>query len=121
MKPVTFIVPGRFDNPTNGAHGHWAVKASKRKSQRARVHLLMPALDLDPLFRVTMTRISSGELDFDGLVSSLKSARDAIAWKLGVDDRTRLVEWRYQQEKGPRGEPAVRVTIEQLGNFDSVP
>ena len=48
---------------------------------------------------VTMTRVSPRGLDDDNLRSALKATRDGIADKLGVDDRSPLVEWRYAQRQ----------------------
>lgn len=61
---------------------------------------------------VTLTRISPGVLDDDGVPSSCKSVRDGIADWLGINDRHRhIVEYRYQQERGKRGEYGVRVEV----------
>lgn len=59
---------------------------------------------------VRLIRQSAGELDDDGLVSSCKSARDACADFLGVDDKRRdVVRYLYDQEKCKRGEWGLRV------------
>jgi hypothetical protein len=48
-------------------------------------------------------------MDDDGAQASCKAIRDGIADKLGVNDGSDLVTWRYAQEKGPY---SVRVEIE---------
>lgn len=64
--------------------------------------------------RVTMTRISAGELDDDGLCGSLKRIRDGIADALGIKDGPRdPAKWHYQQRKGPQGYHAVEILIEK--------
>src|SRR5678815_1117800 len=73
---------------------------------------------------VTLTRISSGSLDDDGLRGALKTVRDGVADWLGVDDRDPIVEWRYEQLLCPRGFWATRVAVEvddeDLGVLDRV-
>lgn len=75
-------------------------------------------LGLEPMpvpnfFRVTLIRISAGELDTDGLAGALKAVRDEVAAWLGIDDSARSpASWRYGQQRGPRGVRAVRIEIE---------
>lgn len=49
-------------------------------------------------------------MDFDGLVNSLKSVRDAVARHYDVDDGSDLYRWEYKQERGK--EYAVVIMIE---------
>lgn len=115
MRPIEFEVPIRTKNPLNSSWGHWSVNAKKRATQRRAVALKFPPIQLRPVFRVEMTRVSSGTLDDDGLRASLKSVRDAVAFKLGVDDRPGgLVIWAYRQERGEPKKQAVRVRIEVI-------
>lgn len=109
MTPITFTVQIKTKNPLNQSWGHWATQAKKRNNERAAVLAKMPRLNLTPVFRVTLTRISKGTMDDDNLRATLKSVRDAVASRLGVDDRSALVKWEYEQAKG---EPAVKVTIQ---------
>lgn len=49
---------------------------------------------------VSLTRLSpSNGLDDDNLPGSMKGVRDQIAAWLGVDDRSKLVTWRYDQRR----------------------
>jgi hypothetical protein len=53
-------------------------------------------------------------LDDDNAQGALKNVRDGIADALGVDDRTPLVEWRYDQTRGKPREYGVRILIEKI-------
>jgi len=46
---------------------------------------------------VTITSYRRAELDFDNLVSGLKSLRDAIASSLALDDADKRLRWEYSQ------------------------
>lgn len=114
MRPVEFELEIKTPNRSNGDRVHWAVIAKERKNQRRAVGLKCPPLKPDPALVVTLTRRSSGTLDDDGLRTALKSARDAIAAKLRVDDATPLVRWEYRQEPAPPGRQALHVRVESL-------
>lgn len=63
-------------------------------------------------FDVRLERISSGALDpHDGLPGACKTAVDAIAEWLGIDDGDPFVRWQYGQFKCERGFQGVRITI----------
>lgn len=64
-----------------------------------------------PPVEVVLTRIAPRELDDDNLARSFKAVRDQVAVHLGVDDRSKLVTWRYAQEKGKPREYAVRIEV----------
>ncbi len=108
---ISFTVPIQTESMSN-ARLHWAIKAKKVKSQRsATAYRTPPALKtLGPLLVVTLTRVSPRQMDDDNLRGALKGVRDQVASALGVDDRSKLVRWDYEQEKG---EPAVDVTVEE--------
>ncbi len=108
-----FELPIQTKNITN-QRVHWAVKAGEAKSQKRWVRLKFPHDHLRPLVRVTMTRVSAGTMDDDGLRAALKGIRDGIAIRLGVNDGGPLVRWEYAQEKGPIGKHLVRVRVELL-------
>jgi hypothetical protein len=121
MKPIEGVIQIKTSNPNNGGHGHWAVQARKRKTERA-LALVATAplrLTLEPIIRITLTRLSRAvRMDPDGLVSSLKSIQDGVAARLRIDDGSPLVEWVYRQEDG---EPGVRYRIEPLVTSSSPP
>lgn len=79
-------------------HLHWRVRHKRAKEQRTAAALAFPAGNQLPL-TIRLTRRSPGTLDDDNLPPSLKSIRDGIADKLGVDDRDPRVKWVYQQER----------------------
>ena len=102
-------IPGLRLDVTANSRLHWAARAKRVKRQRAIVGLMLRAVDRPALpCVVTITRRSPGTLDDDNAVSSAKATRDAVAQWLGVDDRSPLVTWRVEQERGPWG---VRVVV----------
>lgn len=118
---IEFIIPIKTVNEANGSHGHWRVKASRRKVQRnmsfgmTSMRLPLPHLRAECLpCIVTLARQSAGTLDDDNLRVSLKSIRDGIADAYGLADNDPRFEWRYGQEKAKRGVCGVRVRIESV-------
>jgi len=107
---ITFTLPIETVSEAN-VRVHWAVRADRAKKQRSKALLLCPRWDAGPLLRVELVRLAPRRLDTDNLVSAVKAVRDGIAARLGVDDGSPLVEWRYGQMKGL---PSVRVTIQRL-------
>lgn len=79
---------------------HWRVRHRRVQYQREAVGLMMPHGVPVPSV-VTLTRVSPGILDDDNLQASLKSVRDEIAKRSGIDDRDPRVQWRYAQRRGP--------------------
>jgi hypothetical protein len=105
---------------TANSREHWGTRARNARRQRAAVGKVLSA---KPMPRgpwvVTLTRIAERLLDTDGLTSSLKAVRDAVADRLGCDDGPRApVTWRYEQGRGPRG---VRIEIGSRGEEPSHP
>ncbi len=86
---------------------HWRDRAKRMKAARHFARLMVKSAlvrhPVKPALMVTLTRVAPQLLDNDGLVSSLKAIRDGVADALHVDDRTRLVRWRYAQQKGDWG------------------
>jgi hypothetical protein len=114
-KELELWIPVRTRNPTNGAHGHWSVTAEMRKRVRRTTDLAWLEAGLQhriqPVLRITLTRVSPRALDDDNLRPALKSVRDAVAMRLRADDATPLIRWEYQQTFGR--EMMVRVLIER--------
>lgn len=120
---IEFVIPVKTVNEANGSHGHWRVKASRRKHQRkvaaccvhAKVTIDGPPYGYPHLpVVVIMSRMSAGTLDDDNLRVSLKAIRDGIADAFGLPDNDPRIEWRYGQEKCKRGAYGVRVRIEAM-------
>jgi hypothetical protein len=105
---LEFEVPVKATNTLN-ARMHWAVKAKRVSAERRKVALLMPRHQLRPVLVVTLTRVGPRELDDDNLAGACKGVRDAVAAAMRIDDGSKLITWKYEQEKG---DYAVRVRIE---------
>lgn len=95
------------------AREHWRKRAARVKVEReaASWSLLSRKWILRVPCTVTLTRLSAGTLDFDNLVGAFKGARDGVADALGVADNHPGIEWRYAQERCPRGSYGVRIEI----------
>lgn len=81
---------------------HWSARAKRAKSDRLIAGLATPA-GLKPPLTITLTRIYTGRgrpYDTDGLAAAFKGVRDGIADKIGVDDGSPLLIWRYEQRQG---------------------
>jgi hypothetical protein len=112
MTPITFELPIKTVNESNGMQGHWQSKAGRRKRHHAAVNYRWPRdVKFAPALVVTLTRLSAGTLDDDGLRAALKAIRDGVASKLKVDDASDLVSWVYAQERCAKGTHSVRVEI----------
>lgn len=114
---IEFEMAIKTVNESNGQHGHWRAKSSRRKAQRraVRLGLFGCRLPLLPVV-VTITRISAGTLDeHDNLRGALKSVVDEIAEHYGLPDKHPDFEWRYQQERCAPKRYGVRIRIEAKG------
>lgn len=112
---ITVILPLHTHNSTNNRR-HWRFVWTRSKRERGTAAMLvrnqLVRNGVKPPAVVTITRLSAGELDDDGLRSALKSVRDGIADAFGVDDSARSpLRFEYAQEKCKRGAYAVRVEI----------
>ena len=88
---------------------HWSKRARRAKSERTQAFVETFGIrKLLPL-TVTLTRVAPRMLDDDNLRGSLKSIRDGIADRLGIDDRDPRVKWKYAQRKGKPREYAVDI------------
>ncbi|MHB8531717.1 MAG: hypothetical protein ACYDC2_03250 [Solirubrobacteraceae bacterium] len=119
-------LPVKTTNPLNGSRGNTmvahAIKARARAQQRAVAEMAVAAAlrtrgltgaQLVPVI-CTLTRISAGVMDDDGLAASQKGVRDGIAKALGIDDGDRQrLRFRYRQRKGPKGKYEVECLIEK--------
>lgn len=115
---VSFDVPVATVNSANETRqGYWRNRVRRAQAQKKAMYwplmkhlprgtpIALPVL-------VTLTRVSAGVMDDDGLANSLKHVRDAIAKYLGIDDGdTQKIGFRYLQERGKKGVRLVRVKI----------
>lgn len=96
---------------------HWAARMTRVRNQRALAYIYVQ--DNDPLrawslngrIEISLVRVASRALDSDNLASALKAVRDGVADALGRNDGDPCITWNYSQEKGKRGEYAVRIEI----------
>lgn len=107
---MRFEIPDKVPSASN-LREHWAVRAKRVAAQRRKAMLLCPKWGGLPLLVVELTRHAPRELDDDNLRGALKGYRDGIASRLGIDDGSRLVEWRYLQAKCEKGQERVEVRV----------
>ncbi|KEZ78334.1 hypothetical protein [Salinisphaera hydrothermalis] len=88
---------------------HWAARHRQAKAERRAAYMATRRHDLPCV--VTLTRVSPGTLDGDNLQGAMKSIRDGVADRLGIDDRDSRVEWRYAQRRGRPRQYGVVITI----------
>lgn len=126
LRSLPFVVANAAPGKARGIAHSIANGVKKQRAQvrmmldsqlpRLRRYVLPPVAGVAPygnFYRVTLIRISAGELDTDGLAGSLKAVRDEVAAWLGVDDSARApASWRVGQQRGPREVHAVRIEIE---------
>lgn len=119
MAPIEVRIPGlRLRNPNNSRQ-HWRVvwrRGEAEKSTvgmvlRSRLGVVPPALPVT----ITITKISTGRSDGDGLQASCKWVRDTCAKWLGVDDGSPLLSWQYDQRSEGRGVWGVVIRMEARG------
>jgi hypothetical protein len=116
---IEFVIPIKTVNESNTTRqGAWRARSKRSKANRSSARLHASAAHHGPRVKlpcvITMTRLSAGTLDDDGLRSALKATRDGIADWLGVDDGdVDLVRFKYEQESAPRKTYAVRVTVHE--------
>jgi hypothetical protein len=60
---------------------------------------------------VKLIRIAPRMFDDDNLRGAFKAVRDAIARKIGIDDRDPRVKYEYDQERGKTREYGVRIEL----------
>lgn len=101
-------LPLRTVNGLNSRE-HWAVRARRAKKERGEVGLFVRRWNLAPPCTVTLTRLSTAQMDGDGLQAALKHVRDGVADAIGVDDADPRITWQYRQEKAKRGHHGVRI------------
>ena len=107
---MTITIPIRLVSVAN-VREHWGKRAGRTKAHRNAGRLFCRHLGFPLPVTVRITRIAPRPLDDDNLRSACKALRDGIADALGVDDRSPLVTWEYEQERGKPKEYAVRIVI----------
>lgn len=101
---------------------HWGKNLKRKRAQKYWIlYLFSLHKDSIPSFpcSVYLTRTGPKQLDFDNMVMSLKTVRDAIAAQLTGDhvpghaDSDPRISWHYDQKKGKLG---VNIRIEENGS-----
>lgn len=99
----------------NGSYGHWKKQWQIKKAWKRRIGQML--LDLVPSMpykkvRVILTRHSSSEPDFDGLVHGFKPIVDALVeYGIVVDDSGKHMEREYRWEKAVAKQGKIRVEV----------
>jgi len=127
---ITYEIPGLKLVSEANQREHWAKKAKRAKRSRHAGYAYTLAemgsscgIPDKSHATVTITRIGVRKLDCDNLAGSAKALRDGIADALRVDDGSKRVKWRYQQETGGKKSNGmrygVRVEIDIKGEYDA--
>lgn len=116
---LEFEISGLPRLPNQLLRGHWKArhghtKLWKRKVWRECWHK-RPDKPLEKA-KVTITRISTKEPDFDGLAGAGKCLLDGLVEaRILSDDKSQVVgQPTYLWEKGKRGEGKVRIKVEEI-------
>lgn len=119
---LELVIPGLPPMNTAGSHGgsHWSRTTVKRKWESLVCAAVLEALGRWPAksldrARVTITRCSTREPDFDNLTQGGKFILDGLV-KAGVitDDSPAVIgRPEYLWQKSPRGMGSVRITVEE--------
>ncbi len=128
MTVIDLTIPGL--PPTNAAdrRSHWAYHKVSKEWQNNTVAAVLESLGRwpeAPLDRalVTITRCSTTEPDFDGLVAAGKHLLDGLV-KAGVlvDDAPKVIgRPTYLWERAPRGAGCVRISVRPVGQVEIGP
>jgi hypothetical protein len=121
---ISFELPG-LPKSMNGAHGHWRSAAAERKKWRelscghaiaAKQAAKLGGMKPWKQVKLTCTRSSSSQMDFDNLVASFKGCVDGLK-DAGIiaDDKDAVIIMRdYRCEWAPRGKGKIRIKVESL-------
>jgi hypothetical protein len=125
------VIPIKTTNPLNNSQGFsrkavlWRARQKKKQRAAAKMMTTFALLSLGQKrlaemmeigVIVTLIRIapSQGLDDDDNLRASQKWVKDGVTEAFGLkDDRDPRIRWRYDQERGPRGQYAVKIQIER--------
>lgn len=125
---MTVRLPLRLKNDSN-LRQHWGPRSERNATQIAVVHAAtfgwLSKMRRDARLTITLTRLAPRRMDFDGVVSSCKHVRDAVAWvangcrmltgksgtrpAIGRDDDDPRFTWVYEQRTSPAYGVEIRV------------
>ena len=116
---LEFEIAGLPKILSNGSHSHWRVVHSLKKKWKDLVRLHIgnraPSKPLEKA-KLTLTRHSSKEADFDGLVISFKPVIDSLT-ECGVilDDKSSVIgQPSYRWEKAKMKQGKISVVVEEV-------
>lgn len=94
-------------------HTFWINRQKRAEQQRTVIAATFKGYEYlreRPSLVVVLTRYAPGTLDpQDNLPSAFKHVRDALAKRIGVDDKSNWYDWQYQQVKTGRGRYGIRI------------
>jgi|SRR6185369_16666309 len=101
---INVTVPIRTVSGLN-VREHWRARAARVRKERETTAWTLAGKKPPPLpCTISLTRVGpSNGLDDDNLPGSCKGVRDQIAKWLGIDDRCKLVTWKYDQRRCMQG------------------
>lgn len=94
---MVIALPLKTVNSLNSRE-HWGTKAKRVARERRLAYMATPAGLRIPI-KVTLTRLAPRDMDDDGLSASFKAIRDGIADKVGVNDGSKDIQFRYRQKR----------------------
>jgi hypothetical protein len=111
-------IPGLPKLANRQMRGTWKMRLGETRKWKAAVKqeaYLRWKGEPAPKVRLTLTRYSSVEPDFDGLVSSFKACIDGLV-EAGVmaGDKRANVEAKYEWDKAAPGKGYVRIVIDEV-------
>lgn len=116
---IEFQIEG-LPKTTNASSSSWRARYSEAKRWKYLVSLAIlqfgaPKIPLKKA-KLTLTRVSSAEPDFDGLVSSFKHATDGLieAKVIENDKMSNIGQSEYKWIKGKRNEGYIIIKVEEL-------
>lgn len=116
---LEFELPGLPKTTNSGGRAHWAVKAKEAAHWKKMVHWATACKGPEESLKrakLTLTRCSAIEPDFDGLVSSFKHVLDGLveAQVIENDKPSVIGQPAYRWEKAPPKHGKIKVRIEEL-------
>lgn len=109
---MIYTIPGLKLSSKLNQRVHWTIRSRQSKRERGAAYMVTKRHELPCL--VTITRIGPAALDDDNLAGACKCVRDGVADRLGIDDRSPAVKFRYAQEKRGKGVYGVVIKIEPM-------
>lgn len=120
---MIICVPVRLVSESN-MREHWTKKIRRKKQQKELICLYLKneiQTKMTPPVQITLTRIAPRKLDYDNLVSSMKTVQDAIAGFLlpdlapgRADDPSQGLSFSYGQKRGSPKEYGLEIAINKL-------